>query len=146
MLKSISKIIKGLCFVALMAQAVGASTQVIYVSKDPYLVKGEVAYRAGQYKLAIEYFTKGLKKSLTEEQIVFVQNAVCAAEYALVHYTKAVKHCSIAIDIDSKYWMAYVNRGNAYKALGNEHEAHADYCKARQLKPKMVSNKVATGC
>ena len=69
-------------------------------------------------KAAKEAFEKGIKAQSSYD-----------FNSAIINYTKAIK-------LDSKYAVAYNNRGNAYNALKKYEEAITDYTKAIELDPK----------
>jgi len=50
-------------------------------------------------------------------------------------YDRALEDYNISIQIQPKYYNAYVNRGNVHGIKGRHHEAIADYTRALELKP-----------
>jgi len=55
------------------------------------------------------------------------------AYYNLQNYTQAIEDYTQAINLKPNYKVAYKLRGDAYKALGENEKAEADFAKAREL-------------
>ena len=54
-------------------------------------------------------------------------------------FDQAIKDCSEAIKLDPYNAFAWRNRGDAYRKLGNEAKAKADFLKAEELEAKAKS-------
>ncbi|MCJ9429537.1 hypothetical protein [Kordiimonas marina] len=131
---------------ALMTGAAHAQSMTLQVSRDYYLVHGDKALMKGDMAAAARYFRQALGKNLTDAERVSAHNSLCAAEFSLGHYGAAKKACTAAIKADRGYWKAYVNRGNAQRALGDKEAALADYCAAHALEPRKVKGPFVHQC
>jgi len=130
----------------LISGAVQAQTMTLQFSRDYYLVHGSKALVKGDMDAAARYFRRALMKNLTEAERTSAQNSLCAAEYSLGHFGAAKKACTAAIKANKGYWKAYVNRGNALRALGDHKAALADYCAAHALEPDKVKGPFVHQC
>jgi len=120
--------------------------RIVYLADNPNLVRGENAYDEGNYELSIKLFTRALDSRIKGKQLASVHNAICAANNALGNHHEALKQCSLALESENQYWMAFINRGNANKALGHKKEAYKDYCLARDIAPNKVSGSFTQYC
>ncbi|WP_262695462.1 tetratricopeptide repeat protein [Kordiimonas aquimaris] len=109
--------------------------QVIYGAQDSNLTRAMSAMKAGEFESAATYYRRAVRTDLGAARLVPALNNLCAVEYAIGNYSKAEKACSEAIGENRHYWRAYVNRGNARVALGNDEAAHKDFLKAVKFKP-----------
>jgi len=123
-----------------------AQTQIIYVNADRNIEKGQEAMRDGDYDRAVRYLKKAARGDLASEHKAIVQNSLCASLYFQGAYDEAAIACSSAIAENGRYWKAYVNRGNARKALGDTLGALSDYCQAHALSPGHVSGAFQAQC
>ncbi|NVJ70610.1 MAG: hypothetical protein HWE08_09675 [Alphaproteobacteria bacterium] len=125
---------------------VQAQAQVIYVNPDRNIEDGQKAMSEGDYARASRYFKKAVRRNLSSEHMAIVQNSLCASLFFEGAYEDAEGACSAAIEEDGRYWKAYVNRGHARKALGDQAGALADFCKANTLSPGHVSGAFQSQC
>ena len=58
---------------------------------------------------------------------------------AIGDFQKAVDYSTSSIEISSKYWEPYLNRGYAYDQLGNKEKAFEDYSMSIKLNPYEVA-------
>lgn len=123
-----------------------ADGRTFHVNPDRNIVKGQAALSGGDYGQALRYFRNAARRNLSEEHKVAVQNSICASLYMLNRYEDATKACSGVIKEDKSYWRAYVNRGNAYRALGQTKAAISDFCAAHALRPKDVRGNFEAFC
>lgn len=123
-----------------------AQTQVFHVTQDRALLKANEAMQAGELERALVHYRKAVNKNLTAEERTMAFNSICAAEFVLGNAEAAAEACTAAIEGDGRYWKAFVNRGNARKALGDKEGAIADYCRARDLRPGQVSGTFEARC
>ena len=119
-----------IAFGTLVAISSASQAQVIYGAQDSNLTRAMSAMKAGEFERAATYYGRAVRTNLGTARLVPALNNLCAVEYTLGNYSKAEKACSKAINEDRHYWRAYVNRGNAYVALGNNDDAHKDFLKA----------------
>lgn len=123
-----------------------AQAQVFHITQDRALLKGNKAMQAGEIEEALTHYRKAVRKDLTVEERTMAFNSICAAEFVLGNAEAAAEACTAAIDGDDRYWKAFVNRGNARKALGDNEGAVADYCRALDLRPSQVSGTFEARC
>ena len=88
------------------------------------------AYYQGNYKLAIEYFTKAIQYSPNN---ALAYNGRGEAYTKLGNYELAIADFTKAIQYESNYVVAYNMRGEAYRLLGNYDQAIDDFNIAIQL-------------
>ena len=93
------------------------------------LKKGRAADAAPIFRGIIN---KGGRKALLK----IAHTNLCAAESMLGNQDVAVKACNTAIELDSGYWEAWLNRGHAKQLLGDKTGAAEDYAKAQNIAPK----------
>lgn len=120
---------------ALLIGTSASQAQVIYGQENSNLSRANQAMMAGDFERASKYFARATRANLGHEKLVSALNNHCAIEYAIGSFDNAVKVCSEAISEDRRYWRAYVNRANAYSALGQNDAAQKDYERALEIKP-----------
>ncbi|WP_420429474.1 hypothetical protein [Kordiimonas sp.] len=123
-----------------------AQTQVFHITQDRALLKGNEAMQSGDIESALVHYRKAVGKDLTAKERTMAFNSICAAEFVLGNAEAAAEACTAAIEGDNGYWKAFVNRGNARKALGDREGAIADYCRAHDLRPSQVSGTFEAWC
>ncbi|XP_073963755.1 tetratricopeptide repeat protein 1-like [Choristoneura fumiferana] len=100
-------------------------------------VAGNLAFKDEQFERSIEKYTEGLKicpLSFPQQRAVLYCNR-SAAKMKLLKYSRAVKDCSRAIELDDKYLKAYIRRAQSYEATDKLDESLADYKKILELDP-----------
>ena len=115
---------------------------IIFNSVSGVLVRlGNIEFSAGNeklgivsYDLALE-FNNDLKKAVNQ----------CYAYEAQKQYELAISNCSKAIEIDSKFAVAYFNRGHAYINLKKYDQAIADFTRDIELIPITTRSYVNRG-
>lgn len=120
----------------MVALSSASQAQVIYGAQDSNLTRAMSALKSGEFERAATYYRRAVRTDLGEARLVPALNNLCAVEYAIGNYDEAEKVCSKAIGEDRHYWRAYVNRGNAHVALGNDEAAHKDFQKAVKFNPR----------
>ncbi|MFC3050831.1 tetratricopeptide repeat protein [Kordiimonas pumila] len=120
----------------LMSLTAASHAQVYYFEEDPNVHKAELAVRAGDLIKAAQYYSRAARSVSGEERLLPVLNTLCIVEYANGNFEAAIEACTKAVKTDRKYWQAYLNRGNAKRALGDMDGAVSDYNKAKKLNPK----------
>ena len=123
-----------------------AQAQVFHITQDRALLKGNEAMQTGDLERALVHYRKAVSKDLTSAERTMAFNSICAAEFVLGNAEAAAEACTAAIEGDGRYWKAFVNRGNARKALGDKEGAIADYCRAHDLRPSQVSGTFEARC
>lgn len=94
---------------------------------------GEAAYRSGDHKGAILYFTESLKANPAHLN-AYLQRGFC---YSLLkEYDKAVEDFSSVIGHKNDHVWAYISRGSAYNKLKKYDLALNDFNKVLALEPK----------
>ena len=94
---------------------------------------GEAAYRSGDHKGAILYFSEVLKAD-PEHVNAYLQRGFC---YSLLkQYDKAVEDFSSVISRQNDHLWAYTSRGSAYNKLEKFDLALKDFNKVLELDPK----------
>ena len=97
---------------------------------------GYSAARSKQYDRAISSFTAALQTK-PDKSIAFFTYFFRAMAYSEKgQLDKALSDFNTAIQLNSKYAPAYLNRGNAYSRIGNTDKAVNDCTAAIQLNPK----------
>ncbi|NVJ97523.1 MAG: hypothetical protein HWE25_05180 [Alphaproteobacteria bacterium] len=122
------------------------NSQIFYMNPDRNIALGQRAMAAGDYETAVSHFSKAATGNLSTEHMAIVQNSLCASLYFQGEYERAAEACTDAIAEDGRYWKAFVNRGNARKALGDTRSALADYCAAHALSPRHVRGPFVSQC
>lgn len=135
-----------LAFAVVNSASANADGRTFHVHPDRNIVKGQTALNEGDYEQALRYFQNAARRNLSEKHSISVQNSICASLYLLERYEEAADTCTGVIDADKSYWRAYVNRGNALRALGQTDDAISDFCKAHTLRPKNVKGNFETYC
>lgn len=102
---------------------------------------GLTEYEKGNYKQAIEYYSKGIESNLNDASLY---NNRGLAYYNLEQYDKAIADYTKAIEIKPDFADAYYNRGLAYFKKGSSYnleprkKAISDFTKAIELRPDFV--------
>lgn len=135
-----------LAIAVVLSAAAKADGRTFHVNPDRNIVKGQAALNEGDYEQALRYFQNAARRDLSEEHAISVQNSICASLYLLERYEEAAETCTGVIDADKSYWRAYVNRGNALRALGQTDSAISDFCTAHALRPKNVKGNFEAYC
>jgi len=89
-------------------------------------------YSTGMFKEALECI-HNLKKEHTNEPLLY--NIAGACYVALGDLTEAIKNYELALSINSNYYKAYFNLGNAFDELNQLDAAVLNYEKALDIKP-----------
>ena len=89
---------------------------------------GTLAWNEGDYKRAIDHFTKALSTSNVEPalQLVLYSNR-SAAYLKLKNYAEAIQDAEKCIDVDASWIKGYTRKGDALYASGKLKEASAAY-------------------
>jgi tetratricopeptide (TPR) repeat protein len=96
--------------------------------------QGFAAYKKGNYKTAIENFSKFTEISSNNA----VAHILCGlAKQALSDYVGAIKDYSEALEINMEAQVSYYNRGLAKQALSDYTGAIKDYNKAIKINPNL---------
>jgi tetratricopeptide (TPR) repeat protein len=135
-----------LIFAVISSASAKADGRIFYVNPDRSVVKAQEAFNARDHETALAQFRKAARRGLSDEHRVIVHNSICASLYLLERYEEATVACSSAIEQDRYYWQAYVNRGNARRALGDTEGAVADFCQAHGLRPARVTGNFEAYC
>ncbi|XP_034838268.1 tetratricopeptide repeat protein 1 [Maniola hyperantus] len=98
---------------------------------------GNEAYRVAEYERCIEKYTEALRicplQFPQQRSILYCNRS--AAKMKLEKYKKAIKDCTMAIELDEKYLKAYYRRAQSYEATDKLDECLADYKKILELDP-----------
>lgn len=97
-----------------------------------YRRQAERYYRAKQYKRAIEFFSRAIRKQPNTS--TFYNDRGCAYSY-LHEHEKAISDFNKAIEINPEYSNAYNNRGFEFSTVGEMERAFSDYGRAIELDP-----------
>ncbi|XP_026749366.1 tetratricopeptide repeat protein 1-like [Galleria mellonella] len=100
-------------------------------------VAGNNAFKVAEYERSIDKYTEGLKicpLQWSQLRAVLYCNR-SAAKMKLEKYSKAIKDCTKAIELDEKYVKAYIRRAQSYEATDKLDESLADYKKILELDP-----------
>ena len=106
--------------------------------KAGYEKLGLSEYEKGNYKQAIEYYSKAIEYNPNDASLY---NNRGLAYYNLEQYDKAIADYTKAIEIKSDFADAYYNRGLAYFRKGSPYnleprkKAISDFTKAIELRP-----------
>lgn len=98
--------------------------------------EGNAAFKAKDYKRAVELYTQGLEIDPTNKDTnsKLLQNRA-QAQIALKDYEKAVEDCTEALRLDPGYTKAQKIRAKAHGAAGNWQEAIKDYKNVAEVNP-----------
>ena len=112
--------------IALLCVAVAARAQ----SAEEWYETGNEYLYAGDYKKAIEHYTKAIE---IDPDFALAYNNRGVAYYNMGRYNEAIADYTKAIELDPEYAMAYNNRGVDYYYLGDIKNALADFKRACDL-------------
>lgn len=126
--------------------SIHAQETVILLKENTNAKRGQTAFFDGRMDDAYRLLSKGLKAAANDRQTISILNALCAVDNARNNFKAAKENCTEAIQMNTKYWQAYVNRGNSWKKLGNTKMAYADYCSAYQIAPEKVKGSFIDKC
>jgi len=112
-----------LVIAALVGLPVAAGAQ----SAEEWNIMGDDQYDAGDYKTAIEYYTKAIELAPKESKFYSDRGA---AYNELGEYDKALVDLNKAIELDPNNEVPYNNRGYSYYMLGDVKRARIDFKKA----------------
>lgn len=101
---------------ALLTQTNNHQTQDINLTFADYYQRGELAYQNRDYELAIENFTKAIRKDANNARVYINRGN---ARYNLKDYEGSLADYTQALKINPQEVKAYVNRGNAYYMLAD---------------------------
>ena len=76
--------------------------------------QGNDSYRAGDYRAAIDAYTKAI--AADSQSVSFYTNRA-AAHFMIKAYEKAIADCKSAIELNPKFIKAYLRAGKAYLAM-----------------------------
>ena len=98
--------------------------------KEQALEQGKVAFRRGDFDLAIRYFDEAIR--LDPKYAKAYNNR--GYTYTLKgEFDKAIADLTEAIQLNPNLAQAYCNRGLAYRAKGDTTKAEADFARAKEL-------------
>ncbi|XP_074072797.1 tetratricopeptide repeat protein 12 isoform X2 [Macrotis lagotis] len=96
--------------------------------------KGNEAFLKGDYRMAVQHYTEGLKK-LKDMEVLYTNRA--QAYIKLEEYEKALVDCEWALKCDQNSTKAYFHMGKAHLALKNYSMSRQCYEKILEINPKL---------
>lgn len=97
-----------------------------------YLITASVYEKQGLFVQAVDLLKQGYYRLGNQKEIAFnLANNL----FALGKWDEAVEFYSRAIEADSLFYQAYLNRGNSYLKSGRYNEAVSDYNRVLSLNP-----------
>ena len=136
MVKLIPTFIAAIMLVTAVPTAQAGTSEIIRLHSSDLLTQGIRALRQGDMERAIVSLERFLKEPASRSNRVAAHNNLCIAYEYVGDLEAAVKQCSIAINLNPKYWRAYNNRGNVHLASGAYEAASADYQLALEINPR----------
>ena len=136
MVKLIPTFIAAIMLVTAVPTAQAGTSEIIRLHSSDLLTQGIRALRQGDMERAIVSLERFLKEPASRSNRVAAHNNLCIAYEYVGDLDAAVKQCSIAINLNPKYWRAYNNRGNVHLASGAYEAASADYQLALEINPR----------
>lgn len=136
MVKLIPTFIAAVMLVVAVPTAQAGTTDIIRLHSSDLLSQGIRALRQGDMERAITSLERFLKEPASRSNRVAARNNLCIAYEYVGDLDAAAEQCSIAIELNPKYWRAYNNRGNVHLAGGAYKAASADYRLALEINPK----------
>lgn len=103
--------------------------------------KGINAYNNGDYKSAVEYYSKLLKTNRSSN--VYFNRSL--AYYFLEEYNSAIEDCTIALNEDPNDFETWYYRGMSYYKIGDYTKAISDAEKSLKLNPNYLQNYTTIG-
>ena len=103
---------------------------------NAYINRGVIYFRDQKYEPAIESYTKAINTASDQQMVQIHVNRGIA--YSSLHEPKhelAIQDFNQAINIDPKYFDAYVERGIAFASLGQYDRAIENYNQAIAINP-----------
>ena len=136
MVKFIPTFIAAVMLVIAVPATQAGTSEIIRLHSSDLLSQGIRALRQGDMERAIVSLERFLEEPASRSNRVAAHNNLCIAYEYSGDLEAAVKQCSIAIELNPKYWRAYNNRGNVHLAGGAYDAASADYQLALEINPK----------
>lgn len=102
---------------------------------DDFAYEGFMKYEEGEYLEAVENMKKAIEVGVEEYDLKEIHTSLGNAYVELEMYEKAILEHKKAIEIDDKYYKAWVNIGIAYRQGGNLDLAEEAYLIALDLNP-----------
>ena len=104
--------------------------------------KGNEAFRNGDYKLAVDFFSKAISKAPTKPALYFNRGS----SYAILkEYQKAIRDFTKTIELSPGHFDAYNNRGLAYHDIRQFDKAISDFNKSLSIDSNFVIAMVNKG-
>jgi len=104
--------------------------------------KGNEAFRGGDFKLAVDFFSKAISKAPTKPALYFNRGSTYAI---LKEYQKAIRDFTKTIELSPGHFDAYNHRGLAYHDLRQFDKAISDFNKSLTIDSNFVIAMVNKG-
>ncbi|ANQ10994.1 Uncharacterized protein PCOAH_00052570 [Plasmodium coatneyi] len=102
--------------------------------------QGNELFKKGDYKQAIFYYNKALKKckEKSTKSILYSNRAACYSH--LANWNQVVEDCNKSINYNENFVKSYIRRSNAYEQLEKYNDASNDLNKAISLDSSLLAN------
>ncbi|KJP87404.1 hypothetical protein AK88_02961 [Plasmodium fragile] len=102
--------------------------------------QGNELFKKGDYKEAIFYYNKALKKckDKSTKSILYSNRAACYSH--LANWNQVVEDCNKSINYNESFVKSYIRRSNAYEQLEKYNDASNDLNKAISLDSSLLAN------
>ncbi|GAB69237.1 TPR Domain containing protein [Plasmodium cynomolgi strain B] len=102
--------------------------------------QGNELFKKGDYKQAIFYYNKALKKckEKSTKSILYSNRAACYSH--LGNWNQVVEDCNKSINYNESFVKSYIRRSNAYEQLEKYNDASNDLNKAISLDSSLLAN------
>ncbi|KAI6189640.1 hypothetical protein M3Y97_00030500 [Aphelenchoides bicaudatus] len=95
-------------------------------------IKGNEAFKKGDYPTAIKHYTEAVKRN-PENHIIYSNRAACFTK--LMEFQRAIDDCDICIKKDPKFLKAHLRKGGALQAMHEYGRAQKCYEDALAIEP-----------
>lgn len=103
---------------------------------NAYINRGVIYFRDQKYEPAIESYTKAINTASDRQMVqIYVNRGIAYLSLHEPKYELAIQDLNQAINIDPKYFDAYVERGIAFASLGQYDRAIENYNQAIEINP-----------
>ena len=113
----------------------GQNVKVYHMARDKNIEQGMRALSVEDFQSASYFLWKAARSNQAKARKVSIYNNICAVDFVLEKYKRALKACNAALTLDKRNWRALLNRGSVYRNIGKFELAKQDYHAVRKIRP-----------